>query len=59
MECKGCMVLCINGTRAHELGCPYAWLDEARECDWCGAKFVPETGVQRFCSDECMEEYFN
>jgi hypothetical protein len=22
-------------------------------CGWCGAKFVPKTGANRFCSDRC------
>jgi len=51
--CDSCEVSYINGIKCHEQGCPDAWKDSIRECDWCGAEFVPETRFQTCCCDDC------
>lgn len=55
--CKSCETLVINGVLCHEIGCPDAWMNEIRECDWCGREFKPEDRYQKFCSEECREDY--
>jgi hypothetical protein len=52
-RCHSCEVLYINGMRCHETGCPEAWRDEIRECEWCGGKFKPENAIQIFCCEDC------
>lgn len=58
MPCLGCDFLHINGIGCHETGCPFAWRDEIRECDWCGNEFKPECERQAFCEEECYRAYF-
>ena len=58
VSCNACEVLVINGIICHEIGCPDAYKDEVRECDWCGTDFVPEERHTRFCSGECAESYY-
>lgn len=53
--CDRCQVLRIQGVRCHEAGCPAAFRDEQRECDWCGAEFQPESARQKCCSEDCWE----
>ena len=55
--CISCEVLYINGVKCHETGCPDAWKDYKRECDWCGTEFTPEYDGQQFCDDSCAEDY--
>lgn len=55
--CDQCELLRINGVVCHETGCPNAWRDEERECEWCGTKFKPEEKHQDCCSEECTEAY--
>ena len=59
MECNSCEVLYINGIKCHEHGCPDAWRDEERECNWCGQSFEPEFREQEFCTPECRVDYYN
>lgn len=54
-RCESCEVVCINGVRCHEYGCPAAWRDELRECLWCGQAFSPDNREQRYCSADCYE----
>ncbi len=49
--CDGCSPARINGTLCHETGCPDAWRDAARECDWCGIDFAPEDRHAKNCPD--------
>ncbi len=51
--CDSCEVLNINGVNCHEHGCPDAWMDQVRECKWCGSAFQPEEKGQWFCDDDC------
>jgi len=55
--CDSCNVMIINGVVCHEAGCPDAWRDEERECQWCGQKFIPEDKHQRCCSESCEMDY--
>lgn len=57
--CDQCEVLMIQGVKCHEHGCPNAWKDEIRECDWCGCDFTPEKQYDYVCSDSCLEAYHN
>ena len=56
--CDACEMLTINGLACHETGCPDAWRDHDRECDWCGQRFQPEAKGTRVCSDDCAESYY-
>lgn len=56
--CDSCQALMINGVLCHETGCPDAWKDYKRECEWCGQKFSPETRHQSCCCDECAADYY-
>lgn len=56
--CSSCQILYINGFRCHETGCPEAYKDEIRSCEWCGSPFVPETIHEKFCTPECAEAYY-
>jgi hypothetical protein len=56
--CDGCSPSRINGVLCHEHGCTDAWRDEIRECQNCGAHFLPEDRNQRFCDDQCAGMYF-
>lgn len=53
--CDQCEILYINNIKCHEHGCPDAWKDYLRECEWCSADFKPETCDQVYCSDSCAE----
>jgi hypothetical protein len=53
--CDGCGPSMINGLLCHEQGCPHAWKDYARDCEWCGSDFQPETQDQVYCSNGCAE----
>lgn len=53
--CDGCSPDMINGVLCHEHGCPNAWRDYIRECEWCGQDFKPDTYDQVYCSDSCAE----
>ena len=48
--CDSCEAAMINGVLCHETGCPDAWKDETRECEWCGKKFKP---VERHTGKTC------
>jgi hypothetical protein len=56
-QCASCEVVYINGIRCHEHGCPDAYLDQVRECKWCGSEFHPLTARQEFCDDSCRRSY--
>ena len=62
MECQSCEVLYITGAfgsiKCHEHGCVDAWIDEKRECKWCGSEFTPKERGQVVCDDSCAEAYF-
>ena len=47
----------INGHPCHETGCPEAWRNDARECEWCGACFTPEERYQVACDHSCYVAY--
>ena len=51
--CQSCEILYINGEKCHETGCPDAWKDETRSCNWCGQMFVPEDREQNHCDYSC------
>ena len=55
--CDSCEILNINGMNCHEHGCPDAWKDYDRECEWCGNTFQPEYKHQELCSIECVLNY--
>jgi hypothetical protein len=57
--CTSCEVLYINGIKCHERGCPEAYKDETRECQWCGTDFTPESKQDVCCSPCCNAGYFN
>jgi hypothetical protein len=52
-RCSACQLLRINGVVCHETGCPEAWRDYQRECEWCGSLFTPEYRGESFCSEDC------
>ena len=54
--CEQCEALMINGVYCHEEGCPIAWKDYKRECQWCGQKFIPDDKAQQYCSFDCMRD---
>jgi hypothetical protein len=58
MSCPSCQLATINGVLCHEMGCPDSHLFTARECDWCGAAFEPESQFQRFCDDSCACSFY-
>ena len=58
-KCDSCNVLYINGVKCHEHGCPDAWMDEARECKWCGCEFRPSEADQTCCDAECEISYYS
>jgi hypothetical protein len=55
--CDRCQMLMINGIPCHETGCPEAWRDQERICQWCGQPFTPDSPRQRECSDECAAAF--
>ena len=55
--CNQCQELMINGVRCHETGCPDAWRDIAKECEWCGQSFVAEFKAQPCCDDDCYHAW--
>ena len=55
--CNNCEAVTINGVYCHETGCPDAWMDYKRHCDWCDTEFKPEDRYQRFCDEGCAESY--
>jgi len=57
VTCPSCDVLVINNHICHEHGCPDAYRDETRECQWCGTSFQPDERDQRFCSEDCAQAY--
>ena len=57
-SCNQCEIMYINGVRCHETGCPAAWEDETRDCEWCGSEFVPAERYQVCCDESCAESYF-
>jgi len=57
--CNSCEILYINGLKCHEHGCPDAWKDYSRECNWCGSQFKPEGESQDCCSHSCFVAYNN
>ena len=56
--CKNCEALMINHLLCHEMGCPDAWKDERRSCNWCGSEFTPEESGQKCCCDSCFNAYW-
>ena len=58
--CNSCEVLNINGLNCHETGCPEAWKDhKEQECQWCGFMFKKDTEYQKFCCEQCAQDYWN
>lgn len=57
MSCDSCAQVRINGILCHEAGCPDAWKDEQRFCDFCDSMFKPETKGQQFCCDSCADSF--
>ena len=55
--CNSCNVLYINSIKCHEHGCPDAWMDEIRECKWCGSDFKPDFKHQYCCCEDCAIDY--
>jgi hypothetical protein len=55
--CESCEALSINGVWCHETGCPDAWMDDIRECLWCGSDFHPEERYQACCDESCAQDY--
>jgi len=55
--CHSCELLRINGVVTHETGCPDAWRDEVRACEWCGQKFLPKERHQVCCEHSCQVAY--
>ncbi|MBE3087734.1 MAG: hypothetical protein IMZ61_16410 [Planctomycetes bacterium] len=55
--CHSCNLLRINGVVTHEIGCPEAWRDEVRKCNWCGTRFLPKNRYQQSCDDSCAASY--
>ena len=55
--CDDCEILYINGLRCHETGCRGRWMDEIRECQWCGEEFQPYDRGQTCCSHSCGIAY--
>ena len=55
--CNSCEALTINGVYCHEHGCPDAWKDETRKCEWCGQDYKPGAPHAIFCSTECWQAY--
>lgn len=54
-RCHSCEVMMIQGVRCHEAGCPDAWKEEERDCQWCGSEFSPEYKYDWYCSDDCEQ----
>lgn len=57
MKCNSCQMTTVNGIPCHEQGCPDAWMDEVRDCKWCGTEFRPHTPHQHCCSNSCECAY--
>jgi len=57
MSCDQCELLRINGVLCHETGCPEAWRDYGRECQWCGTIFPPQHQDQLYCDESCAAAY--
>lgn len=53
LHCDSCVMITINGIKCHETGCPKMYLDEKRECQWCGTEYTPKTRFQTTCCDDC------
>jgi len=58
-KCNSCDVLYVNGVKCHEYGCPDSWIDEIRDCKWCGSSFKPEHKEQTCCDSDCENAYYN
>jgi len=54
--CQSCQTVRVNGILVHEYLCPDAWKDYPKECQWCGASFMPEARFQDYCCDECYAD---
>jgi len=59
MWCNSCNIVSINGMACHEIGCPDAWKDYARDCKECGLSFTPETSQQICCDEDCNYTYYS
>ena len=59
VTCQDCNVVVINKVICHERGCPGAFRDELRECNWCGGEFTPDSPHQLSCCDSCYAAYNN
>jgi hypothetical protein len=60
--CDQCEAMMIQGVYCHETGCPNSDLDAngnpyPKECEWCGAEFVPDFKGQSFCQENCQANY--
>lgn len=58
--CDACQMQVIQGLPCHEAGCPEAWADEIRECEWCGSAFMAFTREKEStcCSCCCDAAYY-
>ena len=59
LECNSCDAIMIQGVFCHETGCPDSWKGKEKECKWCGGKFMPEEKYQKFCCEDCADNYTN
>jgi len=55
--CKTCELIVINNVSCHETGCPDAWKDYLKECDWCGNQFQPDYEQQNCCGEDCYRQF--
>ena len=55
--CKSCEPIVINNTLCHEIGCPDAWRDYLKECNWCGSQFKPDYKQQDCCNEDCYRQF--
>jgi len=55
--CDQCEIIMICGVLCHETGCPDAWRNEIRDCNWCGTTFQPSSRLQTFDDDSCYASY--
>lgn len=58
MLCNSCECVYVNGIKCHEIGCPEAWRDYKRKCEYCGMEFTPEHEHEKLCSQECYNNYY-
>lgn len=57
--CQSCEAVRINGVLCHEIGCPDAWRDYSRDCQWCGATYMPDDQDQLCCDEACAAAYYD